>query len=260
MAAPDTSLTAAIVEREPALALPGSPIAKAESALRWASGVMTWNNEVPTHLPEFATLTARQMVEEVFLPRAYGVMCGGMAIFLCRILEQFAIRSLVVQCGYEAGVNHVTVLVPDRGKFFLFDPMFSGTYRPVGEWRHLDLAAVLRGESFVFRTNRAAPIILKRPEEVERTRLRWRDRNIEASWETEPNAFGWVAAYVASYDFQYRLVAQPEEIAALGMAPQDDFVSGLIRRRTFAVTGDPGDVERCIAMLGAAGANVDLSP
>jgi hypothetical protein len=166
MAAPDTSLTAAIVEREPALALPGSPIAKAESALRWASGVMTWNNEVPTHLPEFATLTARQMVEEVFLPRAYGVMCGGMAIFLCRILEQFAIRSLVVQCGYEAGVNHVTVLVPDRGKFFLFDPMFSGTYRPVGEWRHLDLAAVLRGESFVFRTNRAAPIILKRPEEV----------------------------------------------------------------------------------------------
>jgi hypothetical protein len=221
---------------------------------------MTWTGEVPSGVTDFATLSAWQMVNDVFAPRAYGVMCGGMSVFFRRVLDLFGVSSLLLQCGFEDGVNHTTVLVPADGKFYLCDPMFSGTYRPAGEWSYLDLGAVLSGQPFVFRIHRAAPTILKRPEEVEPTKRRWRTRNVVASWEQSPNAFGWVAAHVSSYDFQYRLVALPEDLAALGIAPQDDLISELIRRRVFSVAGDPADVAACLSMLVASGASLDFRP
>lgn len=259
MQAGDRALIAAIVAREPVLALPASPLAKADALLRWASGVMCWNNDPPGGIDDFAALSACEMVDRVFAPRAGGVQCGGMAAFYRRLLDLFGVRSLLLQCGFADSVSHVTVLVPDAGKFHLFDPLFAGTYWPADAWGFRDLGAVLGGEPFVFRSHRAAPAILRRPDEVAPTQARWAARNVEASWTAAANAHGWVVAHVTSYDFQHRLVALPEDLATLGIAPEDDLISELIRRRVFNLVGDADDVAACAAMLGRAGASLDLA-
>lgn len=254
----DRSLIEAIVAQEPMLALPASPLAKADALLRWASGVIAWSNEPPAGIGDFAALSAGEMVSRVFKPRAGGVVCGGMAQFYRKLLALFDVPSLQLQCGFADGINHVTVLVPQGRRFHLFDPLFAGTYRPADAWGFLDLGAVLTGTPFVFRCHRAAPAILRRSEDVAATQARWRSRNVEAVWAQEPNAHGWVVAWVTSIDYQHRLVALPEDLAVLGIAREADLLSELIRRRVFSVAGEPADVAACTAMLADAGATLDL--
>jgi hypothetical protein len=255
----DRALRDAIVTQEPVLGLPAGPLAQADALLRWASGVMTWSNAPIVGVADFAALSAGEMVDRVFGPRAGGVACGGMGVFYRRLLDLFGVPSVLLQCGFEDSINHVTVLVPADGRWFLFDPMFAGTYRPADAWGFLDLGAVLGGRPFVFRSHRAAPAMLRRPEDVAATKARWAARNVTACWTSEPNAHGWIVAWVTSVDYQHRLVALPEDLAALGIAPQDDLLSALVRRRVFALSGATDDVAACAAMLRQAGANLDAT-
>lgn len=253
MAPTDRALRATIVAQEPVTGLAAGPLATADALLRWVSGVVAWSNAQLDGIPDFAALSACEMVERVFAPRAGGVACGGMSAFYRRLLDLFDVRSVQLQCGFEAGVSHVTVLVPAEGRWYLFDPLFAGTYRPAGGWSFLDFEAVLAGAPFVFRCHRIAPAILRRPDEVTATKARWAARNVEACWEANPNAHGWVVAHVTAVDAQHRLVALREDIDALGIAPTDDLLSALVRRRVFNVTGTPDDVSDCTAMLARAG-------
>jgi hypothetical protein len=255
----DRALVATILACEPVLTLSVSPAEKADVLLRWASGVICWSNSPFAGSAEVGALGAGAMVERIFAPRAGGVQCGDMCRFYCRLLGLFDVHCVMAQCGFETGLNHVTVFVVDGDAFYLFDPMFSGTYRSADASDYCAFGDVLAGEACEFRCHRVAPTILRRPADVAATRARWAVRNVVANWTAEPNAHGWMIADVTQVDFQHRLVALPEEIAALGIAPEDDLISELIRRRVFNLVGGADDAAACAAMLGRAGVNLDLA-
>jgi hypothetical protein len=116
--------------------------------MRWAASVV----DVGGSIDEFKNLSdalpsmsAAQIYSDIWQSDAGGASCGGFAVFLQKVLALFNIESLTMDVGYEGTpLTHVTTIVPFKGKFYVFDPTFGGTYANAN--RYVDFPSVVAGE------------------------------------------------------------------------------------------------------------------
>lgn len=243
-----------ILATSPEAGLQGSPLGRAAGVLRWVGGALAGSAVDPEIDRRVHGMTAQEIWDEVLSVRRAGFHCGGMSIFFQKCLALFGVDGLLIGCGPD-GATHVTVAVPDCGKFYIFDPMFGLTHRAPGTRDYLDLEAVLTGAPFEPNVMKPFPLVLTPVANVAHRKQRWAERNVTAIWETEPNEYGLAGAHIVSFDKPFRLMLEREALSALGIAEDAEIVSALIGKRVRSFTG-PSMTDEFGSMLARVGVPV----
>jgi len=132
-----------IIEEAPEVAQL-SGIDKAIALLQWASTTGDYSPDPGLTPASFETWSAQKMVYDFFDHDLGGISCGGYAVFFRKILNLFGIDAFEVNYGIpNSYVTHVTVIVPDRGEFYVLDPSFAVTFTRGNENLSVDRAIKL---------------------------------------------------------------------------------------------------------------------
>ncbi len=143
----DGDLVAEILADVPGLdvALGSDRLHAAELILDWASNVtdMALSHELRNvSNPLVSRNPASDIYYDLLVPDIGAVYCGGMSVFLSKVLQLFDFDAFTMDFGdLDAALTHVTVIVPHRDqgslRFYIYDPTFNVTFRDPDSGDHL---------------------------------------------------------------------------------------------------------------------------
>lgn len=109
------------------------PLEKGQKLLYWAANVSDFTADAALTPKDFESWPAEKALFDFFDKDIGGVSCGGMSVFTKNIFHLFDLDAVTVNYGVpDTNVTHVSVVLHDRGHFYLFDPTFAATYEREG--------------------------------------------------------------------------------------------------------------------------------
>ena len=117
---------------------------KAIALMKWAANEADYTPDPKLIPPDFESWPPEKMVYDFFDLDRGGVSCGGYSVFLRHVLRMFGIDAFTVNYGIPGSfLTHVTVIVPNNGKFYVIDPSFGVTFMREGHMLEVDEAIKL---------------------------------------------------------------------------------------------------------------------
>lgn len=187
-------------------------------------------------------LTAAQTYFRYFELGGGAGFCAETAQFFSRLLAQEGIESFTWAFGVpRTELTHVTTIMAQSGKFYLFDPTFGGYFAFPEDYRPQPVDSILGRSSFSYREFDGSNRLFVADSDASAVMAQQKAGSIEpleARADTEPMLYR-----IPGYGLDFYLHAFANQLAQVGISPGPQGFVDLMNCSTFGIGDGKADTE-----------------